>query len=325
MSESPVVPRWHRAIAALVSLFMLGAGQIALGRYRRALGLVSAYLLLIVFGAVSGRLGLMDLAIAIAVLVRIFGAVDVVRIAPAQQLPGWGRIILLWIGLLAVVLIGTYGIRRYVIESFRIPSGAMIPTLQVGDHLFVSKLAGPPQRGETIVFMYPVDPDKAFIKRVIGVAGDTVQVCGGQALINGQPLRRVAQPGPCEYQDYDGERPSGAWHIVPCVAYREWNGSESYITIHNPGTGEWLQACTTPVTVPPGHVFVMGDNRDNSHDSRYWGTVPPDLVKGKAWFISWSTGPTGVRWERVNQLVHKPAPPLPNDSPALAVPKPSVQ
>jgi signal peptidase I len=213
-------------------------------------------------------------------------------------------------------------LRAFVVEAFKIPSGSMIPTLQVGDHIFVSKFlygvripwtniklfkhVREPKRGEIVVFVYPVDPDKDFIKRIVGIPGDTVQVCAGQVIINSQPVRREAQSGSCQYDDYDEDRPSGSWHQVQCIAYNEWNGVEHYSTVHNPSLAAASQSCTTPFTVPAEHVFVMGDNRDNSHDSRFWGPVHYDLIKGKAWFIWWSAGEhTSVRLGRMFNLIHK--------------------
>lgn len=213
-------------------------------------------------------------------------------------------------------------LRAFVVEAFKIPSGSMIPTLQVGDHIFVNKFifgarlpfsnvkvlhhVREPRRGEVIVFVYPRDPEKDFIKRIVGIPGDSVQVCtGGQVLINGAPLRREAVPGPCEYDDYDEDRPFGSWHKVRCTAFREWNGNETYVTVHNeispppqlPPCSEW--------TVPSDQVFVMGDNRDNSHDSRYWGFVPYENIKGKAWFIWWSAGErSSVRLNRMFDSIH---------------------
>ena len=212
-------------------------------------------------------------------------------------------------------------LRAFVVEAFKIPSGSMIPTLQVGDHIFVNKFlygvrvpwtniklfkhVREPRRGEIIVFVYPVDPDKDFIKRIVALPGDTVQVCGGQVSLNGQPVHREVLPGSCEYDDYDEEHPSGSWHRVQCVAYSERNGNERYTTVHNQATAAASQSCTTPTTVPPEHVFVMGDNRDNSHDSRFWGPVHYDLIKGKAWFIWWSAGEhTSVRLERMFNRIH---------------------
>ena len=212
-------------------------------------------------------------------------------------------------------------LRAFVVEAFKIPSGSMIPTLQVGDHIFVNKFiygiripytniklkthVREPRRGEVIVFVYPVDPEKDFIKRIVGIPGDTVQVCGGEVLVNGKAVRREPVIGPCAYDDYDEDRPIAIWHRVQCEGYREWNGNESYRTVHNHATAGRTESCTAVFTVMPDHVFVMGDNRDNSHDSRYWGQVPYDLIKGKAWFIWWSAGQRStVRLNRMFNLIH---------------------
>lgn len=159
-------------------------------------------------------------------------------------------------------------IRAFVVQAFKIPSGSMIPTLLVGDHILVNKftygLTIPftekkvftlrwPQRGEVIVFIWPVDHSKDFIKRVIGVPGDTIVIKGRRVFINGEPY---ADP----HAHFLAEDP---------LVYRADFG---------------------PVTVPEGSLFVMGDNRDNSKDSRAWGFVPLELVRGKAFMVYWSNG-----------------------------------
>ena len=215
-------------------------------------------------------------------------------------------------------------LRAFVVEAFKIPSGSMIPTLQVGDHIFVNKFifgarvpftsvkllhhVREPRRGEVIVFIYPVDPDKDFIKRIVGIPGDKVEVCtGGQVSINDKPLHRELVPGDCEYDDYDEDRPLGNWHKVSCVAYREWNGAQTYVTVHNVSAPPQMPSCSA-WTVPQDKVFVMGDNRDNSHDSRYWGFVPYENIKGKAWFIWWSAGErSSVRLNRMFDAIHHQA------------------
>jgi signal peptidase I len=218
------------------------------------------------------------------------------------------------------VLIALF-LRAFVVEAFKIPSGSMIPTLQVGDHIFVNKFIfgaripftniklfhhlRPPRRGEVIVFIYPENPEKDFIKRIVGVPGDTVQVCGPQVMLNGKPLRREPVPGPCEYDDYDEDHPLGSWHKVKCLAYREWNGNETYVTVHNDLNIPQVPTCGKEWQVTPDHLFVMGDNRDNSHDSRYWGLVPYENIKGKAWFIWWSAAEkSSVRLNRMFDSIH---------------------
>ena len=162
----------------------------------------------------------------------------------------------------------------------------MIPTLLVGDYILVNKfvygvrlplidktLLGEriPKKGEIIVFEYPHDTSKDYIKRVVGLPGDKIQIFNKQLLING----RVAED-------------PHAFHSEPEVF------SESILD--NFG----------PVTVPPDHLFVMGDNRDASSDSRVWGFVPLSLVKGKAFLVYWSWNPAdiGIRWSRVGSLLY---------------------
>ncbi len=214
-------------------------------------------------------------------------------------------------------------LRAFVFEAFKIPSGSMIPTLQVGDHLFVNKfiygirLPWPfdetefgkahqkffmdlrkPQRGEVIVFKYPKDPDKDFIKRIVAVEGDQLEIKENQLVINGQAIERVSL-GPCEYDDFKED--TGRWEHDQCESFRETLDSHPFTAIYERGraTQSWPSW-----TVPPGHVFVMGDNRDNSHDSRYWGFVPFELIKGKAMFIWWSSGePEGIRIGRMGHAV----------------------
>jgi signal peptidase I len=207
-------------------------------------------------------------------------------------------------------------LRSFVVEAFKIPSGSMIPTLQVGDHIFVNKFIygirvpatnikfgmdmRKPRRGEVAVFKYPKDPDKDFIKRIVAVEGDTVEIRDNVVYINGKPVDRQHLEGqPCEYEDF--EEISQRWEHRRCDAWEETLDGHTYTTIFDRGAPprSWPK-----VTVPPESVFVMGDNRDNSHDSRYWGFVPFDLLKGKAMIIWWSSGePEGIRVKRIGQLI----------------------
>jgi signal peptidase I len=228
---------------------------------------------------------------------------------------------------IAVAVLIALFLRAFVVEAFKIPSGSMIPTLQVGDHIFVNKFIygvrlpwtnvkfgmsyHKPRRGEVIVFIYPKEPDKDFIKRIVAVEGDTVEVRDNVVLVNDQPIPRQHVDGECRYPDYDEE--SDHWIEKRCEQWSETVAGNRYSTFYNKH-GEvhsW-----PPVRVPEGAVFVMGDNRDNSHDSRFWGTVPFELIKGKAMVIWWSSGEPGdpeanplvrflqgVRWTRMFQLV----------------------
>jgi signal peptidase I len=215
-------------------------------------------------------------------------------------------------------------LRAFVVEAFQIPSGSMIPTLEVGDHIFVSKfsygLGVPfsniklfelhhPDRGDVIVFKYPLEPGTDYIKRVVGLPGDVIEVRRNQVIINGHPMPRQRVDKPCKYVDAQ-QRPGGYVEEHDCEGWVETLGDRKHATIQEPGRGTRDYG---PFTVPAGNVFVMGDNRDNSSDSRVWGTVQYDLIKGKALIVWWSRAPTegwdpglwfrSIRWNRFFQVV----------------------
>lgn len=186
-----------------------------------------------------------------------------------------------------IALVLALFIRTFVVQAFKIPSGSMEPTLEIGDHILVNKFIygikipftsirllsfKQPQRGDVVVFVYPADPSKDFIKRVVAIGGDTVKLVNKKLYING-----VEVPDPhAVYKD------DGAFSTDP--QRRENIG---------------------PVTVPPGQLFVLGDNRDRSLDSRIWGFVPVNEVRGKAFIIywSWDSQESSVRWKRLGHLI----------------------
>jgi signal peptidase I len=194
-------------------------------------------------------------------------------------------------------------LRAFVIEAFQIPSGSMIPTLEIGDHIFVSKFAygvgipftdkkilalREPHRGDVIVFKYPLGPETDYIKRVVGLPGDRVEIRRNEIFINGKPEpRELISSGPCP--DSEGMARYGDGGDRPCELWFERLDGHPHKTRHEP---ERPPTDFGPKDIPPGNVFVMGDNRDNSNDSRVWGTVPYDLIKGKALIVWWSRGPT---------------------------------
>jgi signal peptidase I len=191
---------------------------------------------------------------------------------------------------IAIAVLLALVIRTLVVQAFTIPSGSMMDTLLVGDYILVNKfLYGPevpftearvpglrdPQRGDIIVFKYPQDEKRDFIKRIVAGPGETVQVRGAQVFVNGVPVRepyvkRVEGPMPPGAQPYCG------------YAY----GCE-------------------PTVVPANSYFVMGDNRDNSQDSRYWGFVRREKIKGKAFLIywSWDSDRHWLRWWRLGNYI----------------------
>jgi signal peptidase I len=167
-------------------------------------------------------------------------------------------------------------VRTFVVQAFKIPTGSMENNLLIGDHLLVNKFALAPtasglehsllpitaiKRGDVLVFKYPVEPDRDFIKRVIGLPGETLELKEKKIYINGKPLDE------------------------PYVHFlEEPHRNSEFAEV----TSSDVRENYGPVTVPPNQYFMMGDNRDNSADSRYWGFMPRDYVKGKALLIYWS-------------------------------------
>src|SRR5215471_13055071 len=208
-------------------------------------------------------------------------------------------------------------LRAFVVEAFQIPSGSMIPTLEVGDHIFVSKFAyglsipftdkkvmqfSQPERGDVIVFKYPLDHSTDYIKRVVGLPGDVIEMRQEELFINGHPVPRERVPRPCHYIDVQHGTPDEH----DCELWHETLGDKQHETIQEPIHGGSRDFART--VVPPNKVFVMGDNRDNSSDSRVWGFVDLELIKGKALIVWWSRGATdgwsvptwikSIRWGR---------------------------
>lgn len=196
----------------------------------------------------------------------------------------------------AIAIILALFIRTFVVQAFKIPSGSMLPTLQIGDHLLVSKfiygvkipVSGKtllpikdPKRNDVIVFKYPKDRSVDYIKRVIGVPGDTIEIKNKQVYINSQPI----------------EDPHAHFSSKSII-----KGSIS------------PRDNMSPIVVPAEKVFVMGDNRDNSHDSRFWGFVDQKDILGKAFIIYWSWDLQqplfslarlgSIRWNRLADIIH---------------------
>ena len=185
-------------------------------------------------------------------------------------------------------------LRAFVVEAFQIPSGSMIPTLEVGDHIFVAKFSyglsipftntkilelSSPRRGDVIVFKFPLDPGTDYIKRVVGLPGDRIDVRQNEVFINGQPVPRE-HVGSFSYSE-GGREPQ-------CELWNETLDGKPHEEIQELGR---MPQPFGPFVVPEGSVFVMGDNRDNSSDSRVWGPVKHDLIKGRALIVWWSRGP----------------------------------
>jgi signal peptidase I len=181
---------------------------------------------------------------------------------------------------LVVVIVVAVGVPLTVFKLYNVPAGSMIPTLSVGDRMLVNRLSyalgGEPKRGDVVVFVYPKDESKEFVKRIVALGGDRVSWKGQAVLINGKPISRRRLDQPCSYDDITED---GQAEKRSCVLFEERLGDRGYRVIQDPGGP--MPADFKPITVPEGHVYVLGDNRDNSHDSRYWGTVSRENIVGR--------------------------------------------
>ena len=198
---------------------------------------------------------------------------------------------------ICVAVILALFVRTFVVQAFKIPTGSMENNLLIGDHLLVNKFVfaptlsrlenmllpiDPTRRGDIIVFKYPEEPERDFIKRVIGLPGETLELKKKRVYINGTML----------------DEPYVHYLVPP----DEENGAGDFDVRVQYG----------PETVPEGHYFMMGDNRDNSQDSRYWGFMPQHYIKGKALFVYFSFGEepglaglvSGIRWNRIFHQIH---------------------
>lgn len=206
------------------------------------------------------------------------------------------------------VILVVFLVRSFVVEPFKIPSGSMMPTLLAGDFILVNKFTyglrvpivnntffemNHPKRGDVFVFHYPPEPSVDYIKRVIGLPGDKISYQDKHLIINGQPLA-MQEAGNYEYV-------MSGLNIITAKHYREQLGSVQHDILIHDVTGNYEAdtigakfANNEEITVPAGHYLAMGDNRDNSSDSRVWGFVPEQNLVGKAFFI-WMNFDQGSR------------------------------
>jgi len=248
---------------------------------------VNFALFLLILLAVTGAVWLLD-----RMLLRI-------RRPAGSRQPWWVEYSISFFPVILIVFL----LRSFLVEPFKIPSGSMIPTLLIGDFILVSKYAygirlpvlnrklveiGSPRRGDVMVFRYPVDPSLDYIKRVVGLPGDRIEYRGRRLTINGAPVpaRRI--------DDYLARERMQFSHRY----LEQLNAAEHEILVEDDAPAFVQQMRAFPFhencnyntsglacSVPPGHYFVMGDNRDNSSDSRVWGFVPEENIVGRAFFI----------------------------------------
>jgi len=223
--------------------------------------------------------------------------------AKASKQSTWESALSLFLSLLVV-----FAIRSSVVEAFKIPSGSMIPTLLTGDYIFVNKFAygfnvpftdwfmdkavtiiprDPPKRGDIVVFKYPKDESIYFIKRVIGTPGDTIELRDKTLYVNGNAMEHVELP-PADSDPIFKKMQEPKYEQPSLKIYNEHLDTKTHWIMLD--TGSYSTNSFGPVTVPKESLFCMGDNRDFSNDSRFWGFVPLKNVKGKAmviWLSLW--------------------------------------
>ena len=226
--------------------------------------------------------------------------------APERRQPWWIEYSVSFFPVILIVFL----LRSFLVEPFKIPSSSMVPTLLVGDFILVNKFAygirlpvvnrkvfgiGDPQRGDVMVFRYPEDPSLDYIKRVVGVPGDRIEYRNKRLTINGRP---VAERQTDDYLSRERMQFSRRYvETLGGVQHEILLEDDAPTFVAPPHPFPYAGNChynTSGVTctVPPGHYFMMGDNRDNSSDSRVWGFVPDENIVGKAFFI----------WLNLNEL-----------------------
>ena len=205
------------------------------------------------------------------------------------------------------IILIVFVLRSFIVEPFRIPSGSMLPTLFIGDFILVDKFRygirlpivnytiipmGSPKRGEVMVFRYPHDNETNFIKRVVGIPGDEIMYSDKQLFINGKAVSQI-QSDSYEIDYSDSER--------SVIQYNETIGTSTHSIL----TDQRRRSRAMKISVPKKSYFVMGDNRDHSNDSRFWGFVPEQNIVGRAFLVwfSWNSKAGGVNWSRIGHVI----------------------
>lgn len=274
-------------LAGLLTFITIGLGHIYAGKAKRglffyfALQMVCYAPVFAIFLFAPGRVGLAS-ASALFLGVHVFSIYDAMVEAKKgsdtyqpQKYNRWYIYLGCWFvsGLMIQPVVGA-SIKYFLVQSYKMPSGSMMPAVKVGDYFFAKKelFVSTIDRGDILVFPYPKDPSKDFIKRVVGLGGESVEIKDKQVYINGNPLDEP-------YTIFVDRE------ILPSRFQPRDNFG--------------------PVTIPEGALFVMGDNRDESNDSRYFGFIQASEVKGKAYSIywSWDKNDFGVRWERIGTRI----------------------
>jgi len=275
----------RRIWPAVLSVLLPGAGHFAVGAYRRGLAIAVAMDVLAWMAVGACALGAPWVAaglVLVAWLARAPICIDTRRRDGSRPRPRPWLLVCLAAGLVFGVNVTSSLRKRLLAEAYAIPGRSMSPTLLDGDHIMISKLEIAARRGDLVVYETPGQAGTLYVKRVVGVEGDTVTVDADGLFVNGAPARVGTSSTACESSA--GE----------CVLLREQLGGVEYVVQQTSPAydlGEWL--------VPAGHVFVLGDNRSESLDSRRVGPITLEAIAGNPTFVWWSSSADGIRWSRV--------------------------
>jgi signal peptidase I len=263
-------------LAGVLTFFAIGLGHIYFGDVKKGI----IFLCGMLFGTLALSfliiyLPICPIIVIISITYLVYCIVDAVQGARVfkgyyhlKKYNRWYIYILYWVVATFIIQIFLTSIRYNIVQSYKTSSGSMRETLQIGDNIIVNKFVykiSVPKRGDIIIFPYPVDPSKNYTKRIIGLGGETIEVIDKKVIINGGVLQE------------------------PYVHYDNTTGREKY----------------GPIKIPEDSLFVMGDNRDNSSDSRDWGFLKKASVKGRAIKIcwSWDNEKFRVRWNRIDKEI----------------------
>jgi signal peptidase I len=299
-------------IAALGNLSGIGLGQVYAGG--AAIGLLLLGAMMLTMLLVGGIVLWLPPSPLVAILIWLLPIGDTcaaavlgwraARAAPQPFLPRWYN---RWYWYLAYGLVAYAALslgalpyfKHHVVEAFRVPSGSMAPTVLVGDFLMVTRTSAagrPPPRGAVVVFELVEEPGLQAIKRVVGLVGDTLAMRGGQLMRNGLAVREpYVRHDPTPARAEPSERAKmRAWQIGHFAG--------PVPDAYNPNVSDW-----GPLVVPAGMVFLLGDNRDHSYDSRHYGFVPLANVRGRPRLVYWSceppAAPDRIRWSRLGHAI----------------------
>jgi signal peptidase I len=313
MAEATANPKSRRKpwLAVVLSLIMAGLGHIYCGRFVK--GLVLAFLSCILVPVIFGTLSVSHSSVRIAVIIAsllmslvvwLVAIIDSLytakHTADSYTLKDYNR----WYVYVLLILVGTgsstqiaFNVRATLLEAFRVPAASNYPTIVPNDRFLANKLAykdKDPKRGELVVFLNPENRRINYIKRVVAIAGDTVEIKDGELYVNDEKLQRQVLP----QSTLDNIRIKVKGELLEGDVYCEINGDAEYKIFMAGPPHDKASSDFAEMTVPEHHCFVLGDNRNLSRDSRYFGPIPLGTIKGRADYLYWPAND----WSRIGRM-----------------------